>query len=303
MSGRLITVFGATGQQGGPVAHALLSNGFAVRAVTRNPDSEKSLSLKKAGAEVFKGDLEDRSTIDAAIAGAYGVFLVTDYWGLFQRLRVDSLAEAEEIAQGKAVADACVRAGVKHVVYSGLQEAKNTVNHPVPHLDGKALVEKYLNEIGLPNTPVHYPFYYENFIAFFKPELQSDGTYTITLPLDGPMNAMGVEDGAPVVAAIFKFPDEFIGKTVSISGDRKSVDEFAAVITKVTGKTVKYNQVSVESFAAFPFPAADDLAYMFDFFKKGHVSDYELTKRLNPNVQRFDEWAEQNKDKLKAVYS
>ena len=84
------------------MARALLSSGFAVRAVTRNPDSEKSLSLKQAGAELVKGDLEDRSTIDEAVKGAYGVFLVTDYFGILQRLGDDNRAEAEEIAQGKA---------------------------------------------------------------------------------------------------------------------------------------------------------------------------------------------------------
>ena len=134
MSARLITVYGATGQQGGPIASALLASGFAVRAVTRNPDSEKAVALKKAGAEVVKGDLDDRSTIDAAVAGAYGVFLVTDYFDHYpflHRVHDDKVAEEEEVAQGKAVADASARAGVK-------PEAKHIVHHRVPHYDGKA---------------------------------------------------------------------------------------------------------------------------------------------------------------------
>ena len=172
MAARLITVYGATGQQGGPVARALLASGFAVRAITRNPDSEKALALKKAGAELFKGDLEDRSTIDAAVAGAYGVFLVTDYWGLLNRLKNADLAQEEEIAQGKAVGDACVRAGVKHMVYSGLMVVKDIVGHPVPHFDSKGQIELYLDEIGLPNTSVRYAAYYENFTSNMKAQPQ-----------------------------------------------------------------------------------------------------------------------------------
>ncbi|KAL5489328.1 hypothetical protein EMCRGX_G018408 [Ephydatia muelleri] len=232
MSKRLITVFGATGQQGGPVARALLSSGFAVRAVTRNPDSEKSLSLKQAGAELVKGDLENRSTIDEAVKGAYGVFLVTDYWGILHRLGDDNRAEAEEIAQGKAVVDASARAGVKHVVYSGLPGAKDVIGHRVPHLDGKAVVEKYLGEAGVPYTSVHYPAYYDNFGSYFKAQPQPDGTYAITLPMNGPMYTIAVDDGGPVVASVFSNPGEFLGKKIGIAGDRKTVDEYAAIISK-----------------------------------------------------------------------
>ena len=43
MSKKLITVFGATGVTGGSVARYLLEDGeFAVRAITRNANSEKA---------------------------------------------------------------------------------------------------------------------------------------------------------------------------------------------------------------------------------------------------------------------
>ena len=300
MSAKLITVFGATGQQGGAVARALLRKGdFAVRAVTRNPNSEKALALANAGAEVAKGDLEDRSTIDAVVAGAYGVFLVTDYWGLLNQLKNVERTQAEEIAQGKAVADACLRAGVKHVVYSGLQVAKEIIGHAVPHFDAKGLVERYLDEIKLPNTSVRYAAFYENFTSNMKPQPQADGTLAITLPMDGPMDAISVEDAGAVVASVFSNPEEFIGRKFGIAGDRKTLEEYVAVINKVAGKNWKYNQVPVEVFASFPFPGADDLAYMFEFYAKGNPNyDQVVTKRLNPNVLRFEQWAENNKDKF-----
>ena len=56
---KLITVFGATGAQGGPIARALLENSFRVRAVTRNVDSDKAKALREAGAEVVAGSIND----------------------------------------------------------------------------------------------------------------------------------------------------------------------------------------------------------------------------------------------------
>jgi uncharacterized protein YbjT (DUF2867 family) len=73
---RLITVFGATGQQGGAVARALLAKGYKVRAVTRNPDSPKAKELQAKGAELVQvKNMDDVASLEAAIKGAYGVFL------------------------------------------------------------------------------------------------------------------------------------------------------------------------------------------------------------------------------------
>ena len=166
-------------------------------------------------------------------------------------------------------------------------------------MDSKAAVERYLDEAGVPYTSVRLAAYYDNFASYFKAQPQPDGTYAITLPMNGPMYTIAVDDGGPVVASVFNNPGEFLGKKIGIAGDLKTIDEYATVISKVTGKTVKYNQVPVEVFASFPFPGADDLAYMFDFFARGNPNqDLTLTKRLNPNVLSFEEWAGRNKDKL-----
>ncbi len=141
----------------------LAKGGFQVRAVTRNPDSEKAKALVTAGAKVVKADLADSVSVEAAVQGAYGVFLVTDYWGMFGLLLDAEKTQEQEIAQGKRVGDACKKAGVKHVIYSGLQLAKEITGTPVPHFDGKGTIEKYLDEIGVPNTSTRYAFYYDNF--------------------------------------------------------------------------------------------------------------------------------------------
>ena len=73
------------------------------------------------------------------------------------------MAYDREIEQGKAVADVCKKAGVKHVVFSSVDGAKEKIGILCPHMDSKAVVDKYLDEIGVPKTSVRYPFYFENF--------------------------------------------------------------------------------------------------------------------------------------------
>ena len=296
---KLITVFGATGSQGGPVVRALLAaTGYKVRGVTRNPDSEAAKALKAAGTEVVKGNLDDAASVQSAVSGAHGVFLVTDYG--FQ-LRDSDAARDKEIAQGKTVADACKKAGVKHLVYSGAEVVKDIIGKSCHHFDSKGTIEKYLDEIGVPNTSVRYSYYYENFILprpFLKPQ-EKDGVYELTLPMKGPMDAVSYEDGGKVVAAVFGNPQEYIGKKFGISGDRKTLAEYLAIMGELSGKTFKYNEVEVDEFAKFPHPFTADLATMFDFFARGNPSrDIALTKKLNPDVLTFQEWATKNKAKI-----
>lgn len=289
---KLITVFGATGGQGGPIARALLRNDFKVRAVTRSLDSNKAKELRDAGAEVVSGSVNDRESVKAAIAGAYGVYIVT-------------LVSPDEAQVGKAVADECKEAGVKHTVFSGLESVKERLGKSCMHFDSKRAVEKHLDEIGAPNTSVRFPFYFENFQSSTSYNIEADGTYSLTLPMDGPMDAMSVSDGAPIVVDIFKNPQEYLGKKVALSAGRKTVGEYAAIISQVTGKTLKYNQVSFEQFADQPNnPFASEMSAMFEYYSKVNTPyDEEFTRRIYPNTLTFQQWAEQNKEKLIATFS
>ena len=294
---KLITVFGATGKQGGAVARALLSKGYKVRAVTRNTEGASAKALQELGAElVHVKDMEDVAHLEVAIKGAYGVFLVTNYWGLLAEN--PKTAYDRELAQGKAVGDVCKKLDVKHVVFSGVELVKDIIGKDCPHFDSKGGVENYLDEIGVPNTSTRYSFYYENFISF-PPQKNDDGTFTMTWPMKGAMDTVCVADGGPAVAAIFDNPGEYIGKKVGLSGDKMTMSEYAAIVTKVTGKTLKYNEVPYDVFAKFPFPGADALAVMFEYYDVGNPDrSIEATKKLNPAALSFQQWAEQNKDKL-----
>ena len=297
---QLIVVFGATGRQGESVVRALLANGYKVRALTRNPDSTGGKSLQEKGCEVVKVDLDDASSVQSSVAGAHGVFAVTNFWALLaESENKGEVAMAREVAQGKTIGDACKKEGVKHLVYSGLASVEKSIGKSCPHLDGKAIVEEYLDEIGVPATSTRLPFYYENFYDFVQKG--DDGTFSITFPMDGPMDALSVADIGEIVVTVFKSADKYIGKKLNLSGDKKTMGEYAAIVSEVTGKTLTYNKVPAEVFSKFPFPGAEELAVMFEFFSSDKFTpDQELTRILNPSTTHFKQWAEKNKDKLLA---
>jgi len=119
---KIIAVVGATGAKGGGLVRAILNdkNGeFAVRALTRNPDSEKAQELKKLGAEVVAADIDDPESLRKAFDGAYGAFLVTFFWDHFSPEK-----EKEEV---RKMAQAAKDAGLKHVIWSTLEDTRKWI--------------------------------------------------------------------------------------------------------------------------------------------------------------------------------
>jgi uncharacterized protein YbjT (DUF2867 family) len=293
-----ILVTGATGAQGGSVARYLLERGaFAVRALTRNPDSDAAKALAAAGAEVVRGDLDDAASLRAAVASCHGVFGVTNFWEHF---------EAEH-RHGVNLIDAVAESDVRHFVLSTLPSAHDISGGELsaPHLDIKAKLEAYARERGLPATFVHVAYYFENFASWFVPRRQEDGTYAFGFPQgDTPLAGVAVEDVGGVVAPIFERRDEFLGRTVGIVGDDLTGDEYAAVMGRVLGRPIAYHHIPREVFAGFGFPGADDLANMFDFnrrFIPNRQADLAESRALFPQIQSFDRWMEANRARFEAA--
>ncbi|XP_053326851.1 nmrA-like family domain-containing protein 1 [Spea bombifrons] len=293
---RIIAVFGASGAQGGSVAKALLEDGtFAVRAVTRDPSKPAALKLKEAGAEVVAADLDDKRSLEAALSGVYGAFVVTNFWEHF--------SVAKEIAQGKLIADLSKSLGLKHVVFSGLENVKKLTGGKleVLHFDGKGEVEEYFRAIGVPMTSVRLPSYYENLLTFFRPQKSQDGkTYSLSLPVgDVPFDGFSVADLGHVVVSILKSPSEYAGKDIGLSAEKLTAEQYAAILSKVTGKTIKDAKVSPDAYEKLGFPGAAELANMFRFYMMRPDRDVELTLKLNPKAKKFQQWLEENKDAFK----
>ena len=138
---KTILVTGATGQQGGAVTRSLLNDGWKVRLLVRDPNKESAQEFAKQGAELVKGDLYDRASVDAALKGVYGVFSLQNYW-------LKDVGYDGEIKQAKLLADASKAAGVQHFVYSSVGAAHRGMGQK--HFEVKWLGEQYLQTLGVP---------------------------------------------------------------------------------------------------------------------------------------------------------
>lgn len=291
-----VLVVGATGLQGGSVARHLLAEGRCrVRCLTRRLDSVAARALADAGAEVVQGDMADRESLDAALAGCEAVFGVTSYFEHF----------AAEYELGARLVDAVVDSAVEHFVLSTLPSAStlSAGTLSVPHFEHKARLEALVRQREILATFVHVAFYYENFLTNCQPRRQADGSYAFGFPLgNATLSAVAADDIGGVVAAILRSPGNFQGKTVQVVGDQRPAADYAAVIGRVTSRTVRYQHIPREDFAALPIPGAAELADMFELYRS-HVGarpgDLAAARRLYPGLRDFADWAGAHEDALR----
>jgi len=305
---KIITVFGATGAQGGGLVRAILadqSSEFAVRAVTRNTSSEKAKALAALGAEVVAADIDNTDSIKHALKGAYGAYFVTFFW--------DHFSAEKEIQEVKNFITAAKESDLKHVIWSTLEDTRNWVpleddrmptlhgKYKVPHFDGKGEADLLFTASGLPVTLLRTSFYWDNFIYFgMGPQKAADGNYYITLPMDDKKLAgIAAEDIGKCAYGVFRKGNELFGKTIGIAGDKLSGAEMADLFTTILGKKVSYNNVTPETYRSFGFPGADDLGNMFQF-KRDFNEDFngirnvEFSRELNPDLKSFGQWLTAN---------
>jgi uncharacterized protein YbjT (DUF2867 family) len=80
---KIIAVVGATGAQGGGLVRAILADPagpFTARALTRDAHSEQARELASHGVEVVEADFDDETSLRKAFDGAYGAYVVTNFW-------------------------------------------------------------------------------------------------------------------------------------------------------------------------------------------------------------------------------
>src|ERR687889_130420 len=232
---RLILVCGATGKQGGAVARSLLDRGFQVRGLTRDPQKTEAQALADQGAEVVQGDMEDRSSMERALEGAYGNFSVQNFW---------ETGYDREVQQGKTVADAAKAAGVEHFVYSSVGSAHRQTG--IPHFESKWEVEEHVRQIGLPYTILRPVFFMQNWE--WSREMILGGTLAQPFDPDKPFQQVAVEDVGAFVTIAFENPDRWIGREEDLAGDEQSMTEIADTFGRVIGKEVSYYQVPWDQF-------------------------------------------------------
>jgi uncharacterized protein YbjT (DUF2867 family) len=293
MSGKkVIAVGGATGAQGGGLVRAICADargGYQARAITRNTASEKARALAQLGAEVVAADLDDVASLKRAFQGAHGLFCVTNFWEHF--------SPEKELQQAKNLADAAKAAGVKHVIWSTLEDTRKLVplsdarmptlmqKYKVPHFDAKGEADAYFLASGVPTTLLRTSFYWENLIGFgMGPRRGEDGKLVFALPMGkARLPGIGVEDIGRCAYAIFREGAKHAGKTIGLAGECLTGQQMADALTKALGEPVAYQAVPFDVYRKLGFPGADDLGNMFQY---KHDFEREFCAARDPGVAR-----------------
>lgn len=274
-----ILVFGATGQQGGSVAAALLKAGWPVRALVRDFASPKSVALRDAGIKLVQGTFADANVIRAAMKGAYGVFSVQP------SSPSGTMSDEDEVRFGIAIADLAVESGIKHLVYTS-GGAVGDEPTGMGHFDSKARIEAHIRTLPITATVVRPATFMEMLVM---PGFGLDeGRFTFFAKPDQSMQLLAVEDIGKFVAAIFADPARFGGEAFEIASDAVTGRDLEALLTEAAGRPITYARFSDEVLTANPF-LGKLTALLDEGLLAGHA-DLGALREINPEMQSFRSW-------------
>ncbi|MBT7952051.1 MAG: NmrA/HSCARG family protein [Gammaproteobacteria bacterium] len=227
---KIILVTGATGRQGGAVAAALLKTGFKVRGLSRNPESERAQAMTERGVSMVKGDFNDSTSLDSAMRGVYGVFLVTNFW--------EHGFEAE-VQQGKNVVDAAGRNKLEHLIFTSVANADEATG--IPHFESKYEIEQYIHSVNIPYTILRPVSFMENWE--YSKERINAGKISSPFSLGTRVQHISVRDIGRMAALAFTDPENWLSRSLDIAGDENSMKQIVNLFSSVTGSPVEYIQI------------------------------------------------------------
>ena len=278
----IILITGATGNQGGAVARQLLADGYRVRAMTRNLQSDAARALAAQGAQLVRGDLDDPQSLERALDGAWGAYAVQS------NNQAGGVAREEE--QGKRFAEIAREAGIGHFVYSSVGSAQRDTG--IPHFDNKWRVEGKIRSLGFPSYTILRPvFFMENFLSpWLKPGIL-EGKLRLPIAAETGLQLIALEDIGKFGALAFKEHDRMNGVELDIAGDRRTMPETAGIISLALDKKVVFERVPIEEMRK----VNQDLAIMFEWFDRvGYNVDIDAVgKNYGIKCRTLPEWANQ----------
>lgn len=281
-SRRTILVTGATGQQGGATARRLLSDGWHVRALTRDITGPTAHALASAGAELVAGDLDDRPSLDAAVRGAHGVFSVQPTPGM-PGLPTE-YGPDDEVRLGRNVADAALAANAQLLVFASAFGADG--DSGLSTLESKRHIEEHIGAIGMPATVLRPTSFMENLL---HPTwgLQGGALATPYNP-DTRQQFIALSDIAAFSALAFADPAGFRARAFDLVGDVLTPPETAAAISRATGQEVPYVHIPLEAVRVRSEEAARGIQSLNDGLHP--LVDIEPLRALHPGLLTFEAW-------------
>ncbi len=273
-----VLVVGATGNQGGAVIDALqaLDDSYEIRGLTRDADSLASEMLTDRGVEMIEGDLEDKASLLGAVDGVDSVFCVTNFW---------TAGYERQVKQAANIAEVAAEAQVNHFVFSGVGSHDRDTG--LPHFDSAWEIDQYIQELELPNTILKPVFFVQNLEVMSEDIL--DGTLAMPLEEGVSLQMIDIADIGRAAAEAIDSPDRFVGESIELAGDEKTLDEMADAFAEVIGRPVEPLHVPIEQARE---QLGDEMTDMFDWFNRvGYNADIDsLANRFSFALTRLEEY-------------
>jgi len=273
---KTILITGATGKQGGAVAHELLKRGHAVRAMARKPDGDAAKELQELGATIVAGDLDDAASLGNALTGVWGVWAVQNTW--------EAGVEKEE-EQGKRLAKIAREKGVQHYVYSSVGSAHRKTG--IPHFDNKWRVEETVRGLKFPSHVILRPAYFmENLLS---PGVLQGDKLTMAIQPTTKLQMIAVDDIGQMGALALTNVSALNGREIDIAGDAVTLPEAAAILSEALGKKLEVQQVPIEAVRR----QSADLGIMLEWFDRvGYNADIKgVQNTYGLQFQTLRDWA------------
>ncbi|HEY6424171.1 MAG TPA: NmrA/HSCARG family protein [Pseudonocardiaceae bacterium] len=270
-----ILVTGATGTQGNAVVRALLTRGYRVRALTRDPGKNAARALAGLGAELVRGDFADPATLRQAATGTSAVFTMGTPF---------EAGPHTETQQAITVLDAAAQAGTGHLIYTSVASALDHTG--IPHFESKAEVERHLATLPLVWTVIAPVAFLENLHAPWSAPALAQGVYSSPLPGDRPLQQVAIADLADFAALAISDRDRFAGHRIELASIERTGQELAAALSRQLGRTVHYEESPQDS-------ADDDMDKMAAFLRNtGYTVDIPALHTQYPQIgwHGLDDW-------------
>nr|WP_166180626.1 SDR family oxidoreductase [Altererythrobacter segetis] len=260
-------VTGATGKLGRLVLDEMLekvSPGDIV-ALARDPAALSDYAMK--GVQVRQADYDDPASLDAALKGVDRVLLISGN------------AVGQRGRQHGNVIEAAKKNGVSYLAYTSILNARNSRLALAPeHKETEEILEK----AGINHDVLRMPWYSDNYVGGLAPAIEQGAIYGAAG--NGRFSTASRADLAAGAAAALVNGQG--GDIYELAGDQSwTMDDFAAEVSKHSGKPVKYVNQSEADFAktlegaGLPPPIAAMLASTS--YLAGHGELYNDERQLS----------------------
>lgn len=287
-----VLVVGATGLQGGATARALLTSGVAVRALVRDPATDRAKAVEALGAELVTGDLDDRDSLTRAAEGARAVFSV-------QMPDMNGRAFEGEVAQAVNLIEGARAAGVPQFVHTSVSGAGQHTSWVTgdwawmePYYSAKAGIQDRVRAAGFTHWTLIKPgFFMENLrpsVEILFPRGVEGGLVTLLKPTTR-LSLVAVDDIGTVAAAAIAQPERFDGVELELASDYLTMTDIAEVLSRSLGAELTAPDMTKEEATAAGMP---DMG-----FGQAHVNEHpqparpEFARALGIPLTTFEEWA------------